>query len=61
MADDKAFRRLEEKRLFLRNEMREHNKQLVEAAQQVGVKSNPDFAIIYQFTLNKRQSLGMQV
>ena len=47
LADDEAFQRLreEEKRLFLRNEMREHNKQLVEAAQQAGVESNLDFAI----------------
>ena len=47
LADDEAFQHLreEEKRLFLRNEMREHNKQLVEAAQQAGVKSNLDFAI----------------
>jgi DNA-damage-inducible protein D len=47
LADDEAFQRLreEEKRLFLRNEMREHNKQLVETVQQAGVKSNLDFAI----------------
>ncbi len=47
LADDQAFQRLkeDEKRLFLRNEMREHNKQLVEAAQQAGVESNLDFAI----------------
>jgi len=47
LADDETFQRLreEEKRLFLRNEMREHNKQLVEADQQAGVKSNLDFAI----------------
>jgi DNA-damage-inducible protein D len=47
LADDEAFQRLreEEKRLFLRNEMREHNKQLVEVAQQAGVESNLDFAI----------------
>jgi DNA-damage-inducible protein D len=47
LADDEAFQRLkeEEKRLFLRKEMREHNKQLVEAAQQAGVESNLDFAI----------------
>ncbi|MES9818831.1 MAG: DNA damage-inducible protein D [Candidatus Thiodiazotropha sp.] len=34
LADDEAFQRLkeEEKRLFLRNEMKEHNKKLVEAA-----------------------------
>lgn len=37
LADDEAFQRLkeDEKRLFLRNEMREHNKQLVETAQRV--------------------------
>lgn len=47
LADDEAFQRLkeDEKRLFLRNELREHNKQLVEAAQQAGVESTLDFAI----------------
>lgn len=47
LADDEAFRRLkeDEKRLFLRNEMKEHNKKLVEVAQQAGVESNLDFAI----------------
>ena len=47
LADDEAFQRLREegKRLFLRNEMREHNKQLVETAQRAGVESNLDFAI----------------
>jgi DNA-damage-inducible protein D len=30
----------DEKRLFLRNELREHNKQLVETAQQAGVETN---------------------
>lgn len=47
LADNEAFQRLkeDEKRLFLRNEMREHNKQLVEAAQQAGVESHLDFAI----------------
>ncbi len=47
LADDEAFQRLkeDEKRLFLRNEMKEHNKNLVEAAQQAGVESNLDFAI----------------
>jgi DNA-damage-inducible protein D len=47
LADDEAFQRLkeEEKRLFLRNEMREHNKQLVEAAREAGVETNLDFAI----------------
>lgn len=47
LSDDEAFQRLkeDEKRLFLRNEMKEHNKILVEAAQQAGVQSNLDFAI----------------
>ena len=35
----------DEKRLFLRNELKEHNKQLVEAASQAGVESHFDFAI----------------
>ncbi|EPD1440933.1 DNA damage-inducible protein D [Escherichia coli] len=36
LADDEAFKQLreDEKRLFLRNELKEHNKQLVETAQQ---------------------------
>jgi DNA-damage-inducible protein D len=47
LADDKAFARLQEdeKRLLLRNELREHNKQLVETAQQSGIESDLDFAI----------------
>lgn len=47
LADDKAFQKLDEdkKRLFLRNELKEHNKQLVEAAQQAGVETSLDFAI----------------
>lgn len=47
LADDEAFRQLreDEKRLFLRNELKEHNKQLVEAAQQAGVATATDFAI----------------
>ncbi|MBA4391080.1 MAG: DNA damage-inducible protein D [Syntrophus sp. (in: bacteria)] len=47
LADDESFRQLkeDEKRLFLRNELREHNKQLVETAQQAGVETNIDFAI----------------
>ncbi len=47
LADDEKFQQLreEEKRLFLRNEMKEHNKQLVEAAQNAGVKTTIDFAI----------------
>ena len=35
----------DEKRLFLRNELKEHNKQLVEAAAQAGVATHVDFAI----------------
>lgn len=47
LADDKAFQQLkeDEKRLFLRNELKAHNKQLVEAAQQAGVETTLDFAV----------------
>ena len=47
LADDDVFKRLkeEEKRLFLRNKMRVHNKQLVETAHQAGVETTLDFAI----------------
>ena len=47
LVDDEAFKRLkeEEKRLFLRNEMRVHNKQLVDTAHQAGVETTLDFAI----------------
>jgi DNA-damage-inducible protein D len=47
LQDDEKFAQLkeEEKRLFLRNELKEHNKQLVEAAFNAGVESNIDFAI----------------
>ena len=47
LSDDNEFQQLDEneKRMFLRRELREHNKQLVEAAKQVGVESNLDFAI----------------
>lgn len=47
LADDATFQRLrdDQKRLLLRNELREHNKQLVEAAQQAGVETGLDFAI----------------
>ncbi|MDD4962011.1 MAG: DNA damage-inducible protein D [Candidatus Marinimicrobia bacterium] len=47
LADDEAFKQLDEdqKRVFLRNELREHNKQLVATAQDAGVASNLDFAI----------------
>ncbi|MCK5519584.1 DNA damage-inducible protein D [bacterium] len=47
LQNDETFRQLkeDEKRLFLRNELREHNKLLVETAQQSGVETNLDFAI----------------
>lgn len=47
LADDKAFTQLQEneKRLLLRNELKEHNKQLVETAQQAGVETTLDFAV----------------
>lgn len=47
LADDEAFKALkeDEKRLFLRNELKEHNKQLVDAAFAAGVESEMDFAI----------------
>ena len=47
LADDQAFQQLQEdeKRVFLRDELKEHNKQLVETAQQAGVETKLDFAI----------------
>ncbi len=47
LADDDAFRQLDEdkKRLFLRSELTEHNRQLMEAASRAGVESGLDFAI----------------
>ncbi len=47
LADDQVFQQLkeDEKRLFLRNELKEHNKQLVAAARQAGVETTLDFAI----------------
>ncbi|MCK5130592.1 MAG: DNA damage-inducible protein D [Candidatus Sabulitectum sp.] len=47
LKDDEQFQRLkeDEKRLFLRNEVREHNKHLVKAAQEAGVETHLDFAI----------------
>lgn len=47
LSDNQAFQQLreDEQRLFLRKELREHNKLLVETAQQAGVKTNLDFAI----------------
>ncbi len=47
LADDAAFKQLEEdqRRLLLRKELTEHNKQLVDAAADAGVESHLDFAI----------------
>ena len=47
LAGDASFQQLreEQKRVLLRNELREHNKQLVEAAQQAGVETSLDFAV----------------
>ena len=47
LADDQEFQRLQEdeKRIFLRKELAEHNSQLAEAAQQAGVETSLDFAI----------------
>jgi len=47
LADDEQFRRLTEdqKRVFLRGEVREHNKLLVETAQRAGVETPQDFAV----------------
>jgi DNA-damage-inducible protein D len=47
LADDEAFQQLseDERRLFLRREMKEHNKQLVDAAKDAGVEADMDYAI----------------
>ena len=47
LADNEVFRQLreDEKRVFLRNELREHNKQLVDTAQKAGVETTLDFAV----------------
>jgi DNA-damage-inducible protein D len=47
LADDEAFVRLSEdqKRVFLRDEVRRHNKQLVATAQQAGVRTPQDSAV----------------
>lgn len=47
LADNKTFWQLkeDEKRIYLRQDLREHNKQLVETAQQSGVETILDFAI----------------
>lgn len=47
LANDQSFQQLreDEKRLLLRNELKDHNKLLVETAQQSGVRTPQDFAI----------------
>lgn len=47
LKDDKNFQGLDEnkKRLFLRNELKDHNKQLAEAASKAGVSEGLDYAI----------------
>ena len=47
LADDKSFQQLDEdeKRIFLRNELREQNRELGKVAGEVGVKTGLDFAI----------------
>lgn len=47
LTDDAEFQSLrdDQKRLLLRNELREHNKLLVETAQQAGVETELDFAV----------------
>ncbi|WP_238786311.1 MULTISPECIES: DNA damage-inducible protein D [Pseudomonas] len=47
LTDDSEFQSLrdDQKRLLLRNELREHNKLLVETAQQAGVETELDFAV----------------
>jgi len=47
LSDDEMFNALDEdeQRLYLRNELKEHNKLLVETASIAGVKTNLDFAV----------------
>ncbi|MDR8310687.1 DNA damage-inducible protein D, partial [Acinetobacter baumannii] len=47
LQDDQIFKSLreDEKRLFLHNELKEHNKHLVETAQRAGVETTLDFAV----------------
>ena len=47
LKDDETFTQLkeDEKRLYLRNELKEHNKQLVDTAFKSGVQTNLDFAV----------------
>ena len=65
LADNEAFQQLQEdeKRIFLRNELKEHNKQLVETAQQAGVETTLDFAIFqnhgYKGTLRRTGCPGI--
>ncbi len=65
LSDNVTFQKLkeEEKRLFLRNELKEHNKLLVETAHQAGVETAIDFAVFQNHGykglyggLNKRHS-----
>lgn len=47
LADDESFQQLkeDEKRLFLRKELAEHNAQLADAAHQAGVETSLDYAV----------------
>lgn len=47
LADDRTFQQFkeDENRVYLRKDLREHNKQLVETAQQSGVETTLDFAV----------------
>lgn len=47
LADNRNFQQIkeDEKRVYLRKDLREHNKQLVKTAQQSGVETTRDFAI----------------
>ncbi len=47
LSDNEEFAKLkeDEQRIYLRNELKEHNKLLVETAQKAGVETNLDFAI----------------
>lgn len=47
LADDATFQQLseDERRLYLRNELRSHNRQLVDAAKDAGVETERDYAI----------------
>lgn len=47
LVDNQSFQKLneDEQRLLLRKDLREHNKKLVQTAQEAGVETNSDFAI----------------